>query len=122
MDAIKFIEERCRMCNFYSNCTACPGEEDSEFCMFNVGSGISAKEQVAIVEKWSAEYPRKTRQSVFLELYPEADIDKSTGILTICPTELSKEYRDKDGYCIAESIESDVCDNCRRKFWMQEVE
>ena len=122
MDAVEFIEERCRMCNSYHYCAACPGKEGAEFCGFNVGSGVSAKEQVAIVEKWAKEHPRKTRQSVFLERYPEANVDKSTGVLVLCPAALKKEYRDDRGACNAYSIESGVCDNCRRAFRMQEVE
>ena len=122
MDTVKFIEARRRMCNYYHGCNACPGKEGVELCVFSISSGISAKEQVAIVEKWSKEHPRKTRQSVFLERYPEANVDKSTGVLVLCPAALKKEYRDDRGACNAYSIESGVCDNCRRAFWMQEVE
>nr|DAF51470.1 MAG TPA: hypothetical protein [Siphoviridae sp. ctrCN24] len=117
MDAIEFIEERCRMCNFYYDCNACPGKEDTEFCVFNVGSGVSAKEQVAIVEKWSAEHPRKTRQSVFLEQYPNSLIDDE-GILKINPCHINKNFNrffSKD-YCEIS------CTICRRDYWSKEVE
>lgn len=122
MDAVEFIEERCRMCNYYHSCNACPGKEGVGLCGLNVVSGTIAEEQAAIVEKWSKEHPRKTRQSEFLERYPEANVDKSTGVLVLCPAALKKEYRDDRGACNAYSIESGVCDNCRRAFWMQEVE
>ena len=66
--------------------------------------------------KWSKEHPRKTRQSVFLEQYPEANLD-SDGVLRICPKSVSGAYRDNDIRCL-----TTTCCGCRRKFWMQEVE
>lgn len=127
MDAVKFIEERNRMCKSFEAvyCKGCPAFnafEDNLYCAVDQESTLDATAQIAIVEKWSAEHPRKTRQSVFLERYPEANVDKSTGVLVLCPAALKKEYRDDRGACNAYSIESGVCDNCRRAFWMQEVE
>lgn len=43
MDAVEFIEERCRMCNYCHGCNACPGKEGVELCVFNINSKISAK-------------------------------------------------------------------------------
>lgn len=77
---------------------------------------------MAEVEQWAKEHPAKTRQSEFLEQWPEARIDKTTGVLTICPAELTKECRDDREACGAYSVETCVCEPCRRKFWMQEVE
>ena len=111
MDAVKFLQERNRM---YESGAATPGiglEDD-----YNPVSAVE------VVEKWAAAHPIKTRQSVFLEQYPEANVDKSTGVLIICPAALKKEYRGDRGACNAYSIESGVCNDCRRKFWMQEVE
>lgn len=110
MDAVKFIEERRRMCKVTRRYSPIMLE------------GISPKDIVKEVEEWSAAHPRKTRQSVFLEQYPDARIDKTTGVLTICPAELTKECRDDRGACGAYSIEPCVCEPCRREFWMQEVE
>lgn len=111
MDAVKFLQERNRM--FLSGgATPSIGLED-DFDPVIV---------VEIVEKWSEQHPRKTRQSVFLEQWPEARIDNNTGVLTICPAELTKECRDDRGACGAYSIETRVCEHCRREFWMQEVE
>lgn len=117
MDAIEFIEERCRMCNFYHDCNACPGKEDTEFCVFNVGSGVSAKEQVAIVEKWAVEHSRKTRQSVFLEQYPDAPLDND-GILQIRPCYIDKNFIYSKGanYC------NTPCEICTRNYWSEDVE
>lgn len=110
MDAVKFVEERRRMYTL-----GCIKKGINDY-------NTKAEAVVAEVEAWAAAHPRKTRQSVFLEQYPEARIDKSTGVLTICPADLTKECRDDRGACGAYSIETCVCEPCRRNFWMQEVE
>ena len=121
MGALEFLREWKRMCNSYKDCEDCPLEWDK--CIISdIMSDEDCKRIIATVEKWSKEHPRKTRQSVFLEQYPEARIDKTTGVLTICPAELTKECRDDRGACGAYSIETCVCKHCRREFWMQEVE
>ena len=71
---------------------------------------------VKAAEQWAAEHPAKTRQSVFLEQYPETEIDKY-GCLRLCPELVSADYRNRHGDCI-----NRVCIDCRREFWMQEVE
>lgn len=71
---------------------------------------------VPIVEKWSKENPRKTRQDAFLEQWSEVEIDKK-GILLVCPKLISTDYREKYGSCT-----NRFCSDCRREFWMQEVE
>ena len=122
MDAVKFIEERNRMCNFHyqaGECCECPAKDFECNSLLDMGDDYRI---VSVIEEWSAAHPRKTRQSVFLEQWPEARIDKTTGVLTICPAELTKEYRDDRGACGAYSIETCVCEPCRREFWTQEVE
>lgn len=108
MDAVKFVEERRRM-------FAVTGEAP-KYTLFNNGS--SAEDVVKEVEEWSAAHPRKTRQSVFLEQYPETIID-AFGALQICPMVISAAHRDSDGEC---KDPAKMCIDCRREFWMQEVE
>lgn len=74
---------------------------------------------IAIVEQWSKEHPRKTRQSVFLEQWPEAELTKD-GVISICPIAVSAAYRNKTGGC--DSQTRPQCAVCCREFWMQEVE
>ena len=122
MDAVKFIEERNRMCkSFDDRCNECPAFnacEDDLCCAVGHESTIDATAQIAIVEKWSAVHPRKTRRDVFLEQYPDAFLDKY-GVLLICPRDISADYRDSNGDC---GDSDQMCIDCRRKFWMQEVE
>ena len=87
VDAVKFLQERNRM---YESGAATPGiglEDDYDPVI-----------AVKAVEKWSAAHPRKTRQSVFLEQWPEAEIDKS-GCLMLCPLTVSAERRNRHGRC-----------------------
>jgi hypothetical protein len=105
MDAVKFVEERRRM-------FAVTGEVP-KYTLFNKGS--SAEDVVKEVAEWSAAHPRKTRQSVFLEQWPNAKVFVD-GVLDFCPQELDSRYP-------CQSTDVDMCcQSCRRKFWMQEVE
>lgn len=121
MDAVKFIEERNRMCeSFCDGCKGCPAFNEPR-CMVS-SAKLDAKEQIAIVEKWSAEHPRKTRQDVFLKQCPEADIG-GDGVLRICPSLVAASYRLDNGECVpANEHKYTHCSDCRREFWMQEVE
>lgn len=117
MDALEFLRERRRMCDSYRNCEGCPLEEGT--CVVgDVAPDEDYKRIITAVEQWSKEHPRKTRQSVFLEQYPEAEIDVN-GVLCLCPMYISAAYRDSDGEC---NCPEKMCRDCRREFWMQEVE
>lgn len=122
MDAVKFIEERNRMCkSFGERCKGCPGFDayKEALCLVDRESTLDATAQVAIVEEWSTAHPRKTRQSEFLKIYPEAQINKKYGFIEICPADLMTNFRDDTGHCSRKDID---CTNCRREFWTQEVE
>lgn len=118
MDALEFLRKRKRMCNLCKHCEGCPLERAG------CGLGTSASDEeyeevIAAVEQWSKEHPRKTRQSVFLEQWPEAELTKD-GVISICPIAVSAAYRNKTGGC--DSPTRPQCAVCCREFWMQEVE
>lgn len=117
MDAAKFIEERNRMCNSFESCSNCPLNKDGIFCYASMEkhSQVSAEEVVQLVEEWTKESPRKTRQDVFLEQWPNAKVFVD-GVLDICPLELDECYT-----CQSTDLKM-RCQSCRRDFWMQEVE
>lgn len=120
MDAVKFLQERARMCNSFSpDCEGCRVDEEkpvmSECYLWMFENPERA---VKIVEEWSAAHPRKTRQSVFLEQYPETAID-AYGVIQLCPVVISATHRDSNGDC---EVPEQICVDCRREFWMQEVE
>lgn len=117
MDAVKFLQERARMCNSFSpNCEGCRVDEAKPVMsecyqwMFE-----NPERAVKIVEEWSAANPRKTRQSMFLEQWPNAIVEYGT--LTICP----KVVLGRKGWA-EDGCGEILCNNCRREFWGQEVE
>ena len=58
MDAVKFIEERNRMCmSFCGGCEGCPAF-DGRLCALDWSSTLDAAAQIAIVEEWSAAHPQ----------------------------------------------------------------
>lgn len=70
---------------------------------------------VKAAEQWAAEHPIKTRQSVFLEQFPNAPIYTNTHNVALDPCLVDTTLR---GHCPT----GRGCDICRREFWMQEVE
>lgn len=115
MDAVEFIRERNRMCKHFRGCAKCPA--DGMICS-TIWEMNDAERLVQIVGEWAKEHPHKTRQSEFLEQWPEARVDKN-GIPCICPADITENQRDEDGEC-ANPMEN--CHKCRREFWTQEVE
>lgn len=106
MDAVKFLQERNRM---YESGAATPsiGLED------DYDPVIAVK----VVEEWSDAHPRKTRQSVFLEQFPNVELDRN-GIINISPCKVApKQYPFNGKNC----CKFRACSECRREFWMQEV-
>lgn len=106
MDAVKFLQERSRM---YESGASTPGiglEDDYDPVI-----------AVKVVEEWAAAHPRKTRQSVFLEQYPEARIGDD-GVLQIYPCSISASHRNARGNCATMRRE---CPDCRREFWSKKV-
>ena len=123
MDALEFLQARQRMCDTYYNsedetCSAlCPATGIQCVDMNYIHENGHEKELLARVEAWSKEHPRKTRQSVLLEQYPTAQIDKD-GCLDICPSTLFDTYRNKYGGCTNYDV---GCPECRKDFWLKEV-
>ena len=104
MDAVKFIEEWNRMLKVEGKAPCI------EFCTTR-----TPEETVFSVGEWSAAHPRKTRQSVFLEQYPEAN--RVDNILAVCPKVLDMSFP-----CWIYNSDNVDCEDCRREFWMKEVE
>lgn len=104
MDAVKFLMERNRMLT-------------SGFATPIIGGKLECEEQaeqiVRTVEGWSEEHPRKTRQSEFLRTHPNAKMNTDTGTVDVPPCYLE---RSMINVCVSN------CYDCRRKYWLQEVE
>ena len=118
MDAVEFIKERDRMCRFYHHAGDCYQFFLLECECSELEGMVGDDNIVIIVEEWSAAHPIKTRQSVFLEQYPETRIGDD-GVLQINPCSISASHRNARGNCATMRRE---CTDCRREFWMQEEE
>lgn len=106
MDAVKFIEERRRMVS------ATRGH------LPIMVEGISPKDIVKEVEEWAAAHPRKTRQDIFLEQWPEACLTKDS-VISLCPAVVSAAHRNKAGGCASPTRPQ--CEVCCREFWTKVV-
>lgn len=123
MDAVNYIKSRNRMC---ANYLAMEGHcENCELYKEGAYSGIctpcakgipQAEKAVEIIEKWAKAKPAKTRQSKFLELYPNAELD-GNNLIMIAPCQVDDSVREENRHC-----RDCYCDKCRRDYWMQEVE
>ena len=118
MDAVKFIKEHGRMCRTYYGCDGCLARNNDGSCKFSTIVGDGADEQIALLEEWSSAHPPKTRQSVFLEQWPDTQLDKEGNVI-ICPIQLCKgeEFNKLMAACRGTN-----CYKCRRKFWGKVVE
>lgn len=121
MDALKFIEERNRMCKRYwqldGGCGGCPMvnvDECNELRNMVDDAGKAVRKVVETVEKWSKEHPRKTRQDAFLEQWPNCMMGDDD-VVGMCPRNVDKMYA-------CNGLDFAGCPDCRRNFWMQEVE
>lgn len=111
MDAIEFVKQLRRMNE--------QGVPKNRFIYPCAGQETDSPEEVvAEVEEWAKEHPTKTRQSEFLKQWPEADVDEN-GVLQTCPALISASHRDQTGGC---ATLSNKCENCRKAFWLAEVE
>ena len=105
MDAIKFVETLQRKIK----------NENRDEIIIRVTEDASLL--VDLTEEWSKEHPAKTRQSVFLEQYSNAKRD-CKDILCVCPADVYG-----DSVCPKNKEDAHImCYDCRREFWMQEVE
>lgn len=113
MDAVKFVKTLGRMCN--AECIRCEfwkRKSGGESC--TSWQKTHPEEAVAIVEQWAAEHPVKTRQSEILKMFPGAAICEMDGCLTSNPCNFYPKMR--------EECSGRICSDCRREFWLAEVE
>ena len=104
MDAVEYVKQRERMCDYYSDCDKCPAKE-----VIGCANITKISQMVPIVEKWAKEHPIKTRQSEFLKMYPNARIDD--GVIFLGPCAIDKSHK-----CTLD------CKKCCRDFWLKEIE
>ena len=104
MDAIEFVKQLKRMDKSVIR----------KYSVFN----DSPEDVVAEVEEWVKMNPIKARQSVFLEQYPNVKLD-TNGLIDIPPCRMDPGKYPLNG---KDCYKFRSCGDCRREFWMQEVE
>ena len=105
MDAVTFLQERLRMSKSGAYVPSLDNTTEKNI-----------SDVVNVIETWSENNPIRTRQSVFLEQWPNAEID-CQGVIKISPCALDKTMHGPSWDCY--NID---CDDCRLKFWTQAVE
>ena len=114
MDAVEYVKQRERMCDYYSDCDKCPAKE-----VIGCANITKISQMVPIVEKWAKEHSVKTRQSEFLKQWPDAEIG-GDGLPSVAPCQLYKDMgaKDENGACCKKC----GCAECRHDFWLKEIE
>lgn len=114
MDAVEYVKQRNRMCDYYVNCSECPVSQ-YKVCASIVG----IPKLIPIIEQWAKEHPVKTRQSEFLKIFPNTEISDD-GLPSIAPCQLNVGLI--HGKSQKDCKDRGVCDKCRRDFWLKEIE
>lgn len=117
MDAVEYLKMRKRMCDNNSDCAACPLGSYNDGEPRTYGSCAKFEEAhpgqtIAIVEKWAAEHPIKTRQSELMKLFPNLEQGPS-GPCSICPQWFDTRFSCHKGLS---------CVECCREYWLEEIE
>ena len=105
MDAVTFLQERLRMSKSGAYVPALDNTTEQNI-----------SDVVNVIETWSENNPIRTRQTVFLEQWPNAEIS-CQGVLVIDPCDIDNTMRGNNGDCFHTD-----CDDCRREYWLKEVE
>ena len=124
MDAVEFLKESKRYCEWCKNTTQDGKKRLCDVCYFERLNDIfnlhpmAYHKFVEIVEQWAKEHPVKTRQSEFFNQWPDAAIGDD-GYPSVAPCQLYKDIEEKDenGVC----CKNCGCAECRRDFWLKEI-
>ena len=114
MDAVEYVKQRERMCNYYGNCGDCPAGNYVGCASLN-----EIPNMAPIVEQWAKKHLVKTRQSEFLNQWPDAEISDD-GLPSIAPCQLNLKFI--HGESQKDCEDRGVCNKCRRDFWLKEIE
>lgn len=88
-------------------------------------SPADAEEAVRIVEAllamnaWAEAHQAKTRQDALLKMFPNSQLDKN-GALNVCPARFDANYRGESPNECGD-LRRD-CHDCRKEYWLEEVE
>lgn len=106
MDAVEFLDKVDRLSK--------RGSTEEKMRYNDYRTARDNTRAVKFVERWDVAHPIKTRQSVFLEQFPNAPIYTNTHNIALDPCLVDTTLR---GHCPT----GRGCDICRREFWLTEV-
>ena len=118
----KLIKDYARMCDKKRgiDCDVCELNKNKKYSSCELFMMKEPEKAVEIIEEWSAEHPIKTRQSEFLEQYPEVAKDEY-GIINIPPCVIERSRFMKIGESTCNTPKK-LCGQCRYEYWNEEVE
>ena len=114
------IYDYAKMCRKHAilDCIHCPLSHDNNGLGQDCGDFMRAFTDKAneIILKWCKEHPVKTRQDMFLKIFPNAPtlFFVADEALDLCPQKV-----DKTVACNCQLV---PCPDCKRKYWLAEVE
>lgn len=108
---IATVYDYARMCKYHGNCNNCPlgipNNSEGTSCDYLLRAYPDKANDIIL--NWCKDHPVKTRQSSFLKIFPNAQIEK--GVINICPRHI-----DTDIVCSDEM----TCDACKNAYWFGE--
>lgn len=114
-----------RMCKYFDNdyCQECP------VFYKQTETGLSCEDFIRhcpdkaneIILNWCKEHPVETRQDRFLKMFPNAEINKD-GVIEIFPCNIEKGNYISDCYSCPREHGFSGCGECRKNYWLAEVE
>lgn len=121
-EKVKLIKDYARMCESKVgiDCDGCELNKNKKYSSCELFMMKEPEKAVEIIEEWSAEHPIKTRQSEFLEQYPEVAKDEY-GIINIPPCVIERSRFMKIGESTCNTPKK-LCGQCRHEYWNEEVE
>ena len=117
MDAVEFFKTVNRLCKNQSCCKECPVYKNDICFIVNADDDSikSIEETVSKVEQWAKDRPIKTRQSEFLNMFPNSKIDDN-GVIVFCPSNFLPKV-ERSSYCEKHKN----CEECRKEYWLADV-
>lgn len=104
MDAVQFIKKCQRLAR------------ENNVNSFVVLTEDSPETLVKNISDWDREHPGKTRQSELIKIFPNVRISKD-GVVDACPINFEKGFK-----CSYPSCNINYCEDCRTKYWLEEIE
>ena len=107
------IYDYARLCRkyHYTNCQSCP--MCVERCNLRIMNDVQIDKANEIILKWCKEHPIKTRQSEFLEMFPNVALINCE-VINICPKDIDIQY--------GANCNELLCEQCRKEYWLAEVD